>query len=124
MTTEEIANYHQQQAAKQKQQEKKNSLQEGEDDKFDDPLLYGKDAQEEADMLESDYILLPEPVSLMSVTPISIMDSTDITNHIVHSLSLTPRKGCLRHPPVYLLLPPPAESQVPQGAPAHRHPRP
>lgn len=38
-------------------------------------------------MLESDYILLPEPVSLMSVTPISIMDSTDITNHIVRYFS-------------------------------------
>jgi hypothetical protein len=52
----------------------------GEEDKFDDPLLYGKDAQDEADMLESDYVLLPEPVSLMSVTPITIQDSTEITN--------------------------------------------
>lgn len=34
-------------------------------------------------MLETDYVLLAEPVSLMTVTPISILDSTEITNHIV-----------------------------------------
>jgi hypothetical protein len=69
----------------------------GDDDeeKFDDPLLYGKDMQEEAEMLETDYVLLPEPVSLMSVTPISILDSTEITNHIV---------VCGIHPSIYYFL--------------------
>ena len=51
--------------------------------------------QEETDMLETDYVLLPEPVSLMSVTPISILDSTEITNHIV---------VCGIHPSIYYFL--------------------
>ncbi len=46
-------------------------------------------------MLETDYSLLPEPVSLMSVTPISILDSTEITNHIV---------VCGIHPSIYYFL--------------------
>ena len=40
-----------------------------------------KDTDEENDndndILESEYILLPEPVSLMSATPITIKDSTE-----------------------------------------------
>ena len=35
---------------------------------MDDPLLYGKDAQEEAEMLETDYVLLPETVTLINVS--------------------------------------------------------
>lgn len=55
--------------------------------------MFGKD--EESELLENDYVLLPEPVSLMSVTPISILDSTEITNHIV---------VCGIHPSIYYFL--------------------
>lgn len=45
--------------------------------------------------MESDYYLLEEPVSLMSVTPITIKDSTEITNHIV---------VCGIHPSIYYFI--------------------
>ena len=50
MTTEEIANYHYQLLVKSKQKE--NLPNDEEEEKFDDPLLYGKDSIEEAEMLE------------------------------------------------------------------------
>ncbi|CAD8072511.1 unnamed protein product [Paramecium primaurelia] len=93
MTTEEIANYHYQLLQKSKQKEKLPD--DEEEEKFDDPLLYGKDSIEEAEMLEQDYVLDPEPISLMTVTPTSLQDSTEITNHIV---------VCGIHPSIYYFL--------------------
>lgn len=92
MTTEEIANYHVYVVQKQKQREKIVDEDEG---KFDEPLIYGKDTQDEADIQEADYEILPYPVSLMSVTHINIKDSTEITNHIV---------VCGIHPSIYYFL--------------------
>lgn len=66
------------------------------EEKYDDSLLYGRDIpQDEADMIEDDYFLSPEPVSLMSVTPITIHDSPEITNHIV---------VCGIHPSIYYFI--------------------
>ena len=61
----------------------------------DDPLITNKESHDDVEMLESDYVLLPDPVSLMSVTPISILDSTEITNHIV---------VCGIHPSIYYFI--------------------
>ncbi len=47
------------------------------------------------ELLETDYVLLNEPVSLMSVSPISLKDSNEIINHIV---------VCGIHPSIYYFL--------------------
>lgn len=46
-------------------------------------------------MLENDYLLEPEPISLMSVTPISILDSQEVQDHIV---------VCGIHPSIYYFI--------------------
>jgi len=51
--------------------------------------------EDDNDILENDYILLPEPVSLMSITPISINDSHEVSNHIV---------VCGIHPSIYYFI--------------------
>ena len=50
---------------------------------------------EDYELLETDYELLNEPVSLMSVSPISLKDSNEIINHIV---------VCGIHPSIYYFL--------------------
>ena len=50
---------------------------------------------EEEENLQSDYEILAEPVSLMSVTAISLKDSTEVTNHIVL---------CGIHPSIYYFM--------------------
>ena len=54
-----------------------------------------KYSSDDNEILESDYMLLPEPISLMAVTPISIKDSIEITNHIVI---------CGTHPSIYYFI--------------------
>ena len=54
-----------------------------------------KDSIDDNEIIENDYDLLPEPVSLMTVTPISIKDSIEISNHIVL---------CGIHPSVYYFI--------------------
>lgn len=58
----------------------------------DDPSGYN---QEDDELLESDYNLLPEAMNLMQVTMISIEDNPNITNHIV---------VCGIHPSIYYFL--------------------
>lgn len=108
MSAEDIALYHQQQS----QKGKKNAGKEKEkgeefgyeykevfnnDDEEDDKEFAGlhKNITEDNELLESDYILLSEPVSLMSVSPISLKDSNEVTNHIV---------VCGIHPSIYYFL--------------------
>lgn len=65
------------------------------DDDYPQLNKLGKINLEENEIIESDYVLNPEPISLMSVTPISIKDSTEITNHIVL---------CGIHPSIYYFI--------------------
>lgn len=50
---------------------------------------------EDNELLESDYVLLNEPINLMNATRISIQDDPEITNHIV---------VCGIHPSIYYFL--------------------
>ena len=47
------------------------------------------------ELLDTDYVMLNEPVSLISVSPISLKDSNEIVNHIV---------VCGIHPSIYYFL--------------------
>ena len=49
----------------------------------------------ENELLESDYQLLEDPVSLMQVNPITLKDSNEVRNHIV---------VCGIHPSIYYFL--------------------
>ena len=52
-------------------------------------------SNDEYELLDTDYVLLSEPVSLISVSPISLKDSNEIVNHIV---------VCGIHPSIYYFL--------------------
>mmetsp|Transcript_10606 Transcript_10606/g.9172 ORF Transcript_10606/g.9172 Transcript_10606/m.9172 type:complete len:98 (+) Transcript_10606:1582-1875(+) len=81
MTSEELALYHQEQNQKMKKGEKKfekdTDTTEDDETKSNENDAHGS-SQEDNELLESDYILLPEPVNLMQVTNISIRDNTEI----------------------------------------------
>lgn len=101
MSSEELANYHLQQNTKLKKGEKKfdkigdNSETTDDDDNPKSVDDFYNNAQDENDLLETDYVLLPEPVNLMQVTMISIQDHAEIQNHIV---------VCGIHPSIYYFL--------------------
>jgi hypothetical protein len=62
------------------------------DDDMIQQLKSEDENNDEEENLQSDYEILPEPVSLMSVTAISLKDTTEVTNHIVL---------CGIHPSIY-----------------------
>ena len=95
MSQEDRINYHQKKSNQEKKlhEEKKESEYNGEDDEEKENPV--KTLHNEAQLLESDYILLSEPVELMQVSPISFADSTEVTNHIV---------VCGLHPSIYYFL--------------------
>ena len=45
--------------------------------------MLGKLMSDENEIIESDYVIYPEPIPLMQATSISIENSPEITNHIV-----------------------------------------
>lgn len=104
MSTEEIAAYHQAQGQKGKKNNLKNEKEEvnlgykeifNDEEEEDDKDALQKYAYEDNELLESDYIILKEPVSLMSVSPITLKDSSEVTNHIV---------VCGIHPSIYYFI--------------------
>lgn len=104
MTAEEIGLYHQIQSQKGKKNVSSNLQKEESDygfkEIFNDEEESDKDSinkyiYEDNELLESDYVILQEPVSLMSVSPITLKDSNEVTNHIV---------VCGIHPSIYYFI--------------------
>ncbi|CAD8212795.1 unnamed protein product [Paramecium octaurelia] len=93
MTTEEIANYHFQLSQPNSDKDKLNE--EEEENQVEDHLLSGKDQLDDQYIIEKDYLLLNEPVSLMDATSIFLLEQPEINNHIV---------VCGIHPSIYYFL--------------------
>ena len=102
MTSEEASIYHNQNAQRTNKKENKRSSRmdaysevSTQDDSMSTSQNLSGTNGEENELLESDYVLLNEPVNLMNATRISIQDDPEITNHIV---------VCGIHPSIYYFL--------------------
>lgn len=97
MSVEDLASYQQQQNAKNKNKNisKNTDNTENDEENKQTDEEYLNVGQEENELLESDYTLLPEPVNLMQATIISIQDHSNIQNHIIL---------CGIHPSIYYFL--------------------
>lgn len=97
MSVEDLANYQQQQNMKNKNKNISKNTDNSENDEENKQADedYVNIGQEENELLESDYILWPEPVNLMQATIISIQEHSDIQNHIIL---------CGIHPSIYYFL--------------------